>query len=181
MAGPHVFDQLRRAAYYVSLATPWRLILDDLTGRYGHDEARVVVARLAVLLAVVLLVALSLLSPRQPEASVTQSAARAAFLLTAAWVIAAPYTLPWYDALVWAPLALLPSSGLDLVLLGRTTLLAVAYVPGRITGVPASLSRVGLDLRTSVAPRALLVLMVALVLAATTTQLARRPRRTRAP
>jgi hypothetical protein len=181
IAGPHVFDQLRRAAYYVSLATPWRLVLDDLTGRHGHDEARVIVARLAVLLAVVLLVALSRLAPRPPDASVAQAAARAAFLLTAAWVLAAPYTLPWYDALVWAPLALLPSSGLDLVLLGRTTLLAVAYVPGRITGVPAEVSRVSLDLRSSLAPRALLVLMVALVLAAMASQLTRRPRRTRAP
>ena len=58
-------------------------------------------------------------------------AARVACVLTVAWVLAAPYALPWYDALVWAPLALLPASRLDVLLLARTFVLALAYVPGR--------------------------------------------------
>ena len=184
-AGAHVFDQLRRAAYYVSLATPWRLALGELTSRYGHDHARVVVSRLALLLAVLLGLALWRLLPRRrgPHEGPAEgrgeldSAARAAFVLTAAWVMAAPYTLPWYDAIVWAPLALLPASGLDLVMLGRTALLAVAYVPGRVTGVPADVERVGLDLRSTYAPRLLLGLMVALALAALLGSAPGRPRR----
>jgi hypothetical protein len=188
LAGPHVFDQLRRAAYYVSLATPWRLVLDDLTARYGHDHARVLISRLSVLLALLLAALLARLVPRRspsPERAELDSAARAAFVLTAAWVFAAPYTLPWYDALVWMPLALLPASGLDLLVLARTTLLAVAYVPGRVTGVPAAVERVGLDLRATYAPRLLLALMVALALAAllsaVPTRIRPRPRRAQAP
>jgi hypothetical protein len=84
-------------------------------------------------------------------------AARAAFVLSCAWVLAAPYSLPWYDAAVWAPLALLPASRLDLVLLGRGALLACAYVPGRTVEMPEPLRRLMVDrLRALVTPWSLL-------------------------
>ena len=130
-AGPHVFDQLRRAATYVSLATPWRMVLDPLTGAAGEDDGRRIITGLAALVAILLAALLFRALPRVDADRPDLDAARVACVLTVAWVLAAPYALPWYDALVWAPLALLPASRLDLLLLARTFVLALAYVPGR--------------------------------------------------
>jgi hypothetical protein len=47
------------------------------------------------------------------------------------WVFAWPYVLPWYDALGWGLLALVPASELDWLLLARTTALGFAYLPAR--------------------------------------------------
>jgi hypothetical protein len=167
-AGPHVFDQLRRAATYVSLATPWRMVLDPLIRSAGEDGGRHIITWLAVLAAVVLAAllfrALPLTDADRPELD----AARVACVLTVAWVLAAPYALPWYDALVWAPLALLPASRLDLLLLARTFVLALAYVPGRaVTLLPDDLRSVTLGFRSDIAPWLVLALVLSvLVLAA---------------
>lgn len=55
----------------------------------------------------------------------------AAFALVLAWLMAWPYVLPWYDALGWALLAMLPASGADWLLLARTGVIAVAHLPAR--------------------------------------------------
>ncbi|HSR24536.1 MAG TPA: polyprenol phosphomannose-dependent alpha 1,6 mannosyltransferase MptB, partial [Candidatus Eisenbacteria bacterium] len=181
-AGPHVFDQLRRAAYYVSLATPWRLVLDDLTAAAGHDEARRIITRLTVVVAVLLAAVLLRAVPHHPRAATRPEleAARTAFVLTVAWVLAAPYALPWYDALVWAPLALLPASGFDVLLLARLAVLALAYVPGRAVDLlPADLRRVSLDVRAHVAPW--LVLLVIVLVAGLGLAWSRHARPARAP
>lgn len=170
LAGPHVFDQLRRAATYVSLATPWRWSLDPLIAGAGEDTGRRIITGLAALLAVGIAVMLLRALPRRPERDRPDlDAARVACVLTVAWVLAAPYALPWYDALVWAPLALLPASRLDLLLLARTFVLALAYVPGRsVTFLPDDLRAVTLGFRADVAPWLVLaVLLTALALAAT--------------
>ena len=170
LAGPHVFDQLRRAATYVSLATPWRWALDPLIDVAGEDTGRRIITGLAALLAVAIAVVLLRALPRRSDrARPDLDAARVACVLTVAWVLAAPYALPWYDALVWAPLALLPASRLDVVLLARTFVLALAYVPGRsVTFLPDELRHVTLGFRADVAPWLVLaVLLTALALAAT--------------
>ena len=161
-AGPHVFDQLRRAATYVSLATPWRWTLEPLTSAAGEDPGRRIITLAAAAVAVVLAVVLFRALPRHAERDRPDlDAARVACVLTVAWVLAAPYALPWYDALVWAPLALLPASRLDLVLLARTFVLALAYVPGRsVTLLPDGLREVTLGLRADVAPWLVLVLVL---------------------
>jgi hypothetical protein len=51
-------------------------------------------------------------------------------LLGLAWVLAAPYTLPWYDIVAWAPLAVCVTGPVDLLATARTTVLSAAYVPG---------------------------------------------------
>jgi hypothetical protein len=52
-----------------------------------------------------------------------------------AWLFAWPYVLPWYDALGWAFLALVPASGLDWLMLARTAALGLAYLPARTADV----------------------------------------------
>ena len=54
-----------------------------------------------------------------------------AVAVTMAYVLAAPYALPWYDALPWALLPLVAASWRDWVLLAHTTVLSLAYLPGR--------------------------------------------------
>ncbi len=171
-AGPHVLDQLSRARAFVSLATPWRPLVDALTGPLpsGTVRAGVQVAwpLVLVVLAVLLARALRLVPGRRPvgERVVTADAALAAVVLGGAYVLAAPYSLPWYDALVWAPLPLVAAGPVDGVLLTRLTVLALAYVPGRVAGLGADVERLTLGFRRQVAPWLGLALLVALVLAA---------------
>lgn len=145
VAGSHAFDQLGQARRFVSLATPWRLLVDA----YG---ARGLVLLLWPLVAVVLVVLLArALRPCPSGSDVTSDAARAAVVLGAAYVLAAPYSLPWYDAIAWAPLAL-ATTGLDALLLVRLVVLALAYVPGRVAGMSPQVHDLTLGYRREVAP-----------------------------
>ncbi len=56
---------------------------------------------------------------------------RTALVLCTAWIVTSPYSLPWYDLIAWAPLALLAKNHLDKVLLWRGATLSVAYVTAR--------------------------------------------------
>jgi hypothetical protein len=175
-AGPHVFDQLRRAATYVSLATPWRMVLDPLISGAGDDGGRHIITGLAALAAVVLAALLFRALPGTDSDRPELDATRVACLLTVAWVLAAPYALPWYDALVWAPLAVLPASRLDLLLLARTFVLALAYVPGRtVTLLPDDLRSVTLGFRSDVAPWLVLALVLSVLGLAASRRLASDP------
>ena len=67
---------------------------------------------------------------RRRRSGSSRDGAVALVVLLAAYVLAAPYSLPWYDASAWAPLALVAGGALDAVLLVRLVAYAVAYVPG---------------------------------------------------
>ncbi len=58
-------------------------------------------------------------------------AVRTAAVITAAWLVTSPYTLSWYDVIVWVPLGLLAASRLEPLLMLRGVFLSVAYVTGR--------------------------------------------------
>jgi hypothetical protein len=168
-SGPHSYDQLHQASRMVSLATPWRPLIDQLDPVFG-GVVRTVVGPLAlglgVLLAILLARRLRSIPVAAPDpadpldpavtdpavTAVTTYAVRAAVLFSAAWVLTTPYALPWYDAMVWGPLALLSASALDLALLARLTVLTLAYIPGRVIGMSAQVQRLSLDFRRDVAP-----------------------------
>jgi hypothetical protein len=57
--------------------------------------------------------------------------ARTAVILTAGWLLTSPYTLSWYDLIIWVPLGILGTSKLDSLLIWRGALLSVAYVTAR--------------------------------------------------
>lgn len=61
-------------------------------------------------------------------------AVRTAVVLCTAWLVTSPYTLAWYDLIVWAPLALLHRTRLDWLMALRGTALSVGYVTGRTVG-----------------------------------------------
>lgn len=183
-AGPHVLDQLQRARRFVSLATPWRPVVDALTGPLPNSGVRTGV----VLLTPVVVLALSALLWRvvqlhqrpgagtDPAANpaadpVVLDAARLAVVLATAYLIGVPYSLPWYDALAWAPLALVAVPVLDGVLLVRLVSYAVAYVPGRVLGSSPQMQELTVGYRRQVVPWLGWLLLVTLVVLAV-----RRPR-----
>lgn len=140
MAGPHVLDQTRKAASrFASPSTPWRVVSTLLEPTLGLDRSRAIVATAALVLAVAVGVALNRLVPgveREPS----RQAVRTSLVASLAWVLTAPYVLPWYDATSWALIALLPASAVDSLLLVHTTTLAFAYLPGRDIPLPHSLA-----------------------------------------
>ena len=158
-AGPHVFSQLEKARRSVSFATPWRPVLEWLTGPLGGGPARTLVTTAAVVVVLALVLLLAVLvraaGPAPGAADAMTTAALLATLVTGtAYVLGAPYSLPWYDALTWATLPALAASVLDGILLARLLVLALAYVPGRVVAMSAAVESFSLGVRRNLAPYA---------------------------
>jgi hypothetical protein len=165
----------REAARMVSLGSAWRPLLAPLQRALGDSAARDLISAAGWL--ALLLIALSLTpllkeqcrldadgnarKSGQASASPGAQAARALALLGLAWVLAAPYTLPWYDIVVWAPLVACAAGPLDLLLIARTTVLAAAYVPGLDVTLPPGVAGWASWIRADAAP----VFSIAVVLA----------------
>jgi hypothetical protein len=141
----------------VSIGSPWRVIRTVIhlavTGPAATDIVKAGAVALAILLAVLLIRGLP---PRGGYAVVT-------FALVLAWLFAWPYVLPWYDALGWALLALVPlvSDGavevLGWLLLARTAALGFGYLPARQADVtlPSGLGWLQPVIRHGVTPAVL--------------------------
>jgi hypothetical protein len=165
-AGPHVFDQLQKAGKGVSLATAWRPVVNLLSAAMSLDRARAVVSAASVVVVIVLAWALwrlvnpSTTVPAPPAAQLsvtggqTQSAMTATFVLATAYALGAPYALPWYDVLTWATLPLMVGTALDGILLARLTVMAMAYVPGRVLAMSPDVESLTLGFRKIVGPLA---------------------------
>ena len=155
---PEVLGPLRGAARQVASISPWHpvvLVLDPWLP-HGLVSSAVSIGSLALLAAVVW--RLRAWWPDQPDRPGPQ-ALRTAALLGGAWLLTAPYALPWYDVIAWAPLVLLGGSSLDLVLLARLTVTSIAYLPGMVT--PTGLTHVIMGpLRGVVAPTVSWVLLL---------------------
>jgi len=152
-----------RASGMVSVGSPWRVVRTVLHYTVlSEPSADDVVRLLAMLLMGCLAVLLLARLPRDGGAA----AARAPFALVLAWLVAWPYVLPWYDALAWALLPLLPASGLDWLLLARTAALAFGYLPARSAGItiPGGLSWMEPVIRSALTPAVLAAVAVLLVM-----------------
>lgn len=160
-AGPHVYDQLLRSRQAVSLATPWRPLLEWGRDTIGNGPTRLVISIAAALVAVGL--ALCLLRLTRPASSAaargpgsTSGTGAVALWITAclglAYSLAAPYSLPWYDLLAWAALPALVAGPVDVLALLRLVVLTLAYVPGRVLGMTPAVEEVTLGIRRGVVP-----------------------------
>ena len=78
----------------------------------------------------------------------------ATFVLATAYTLGAPYALPWYDVLTWATLPLMVGTALDGILLARLTVMAMAYVPGRVVAMSAGVDSLTLGFRKILGPLA---------------------------
>ncbi len=216
-AGPHVFDQLLRSRQAVSLATPWRPLLEWGRDTIGNGPTRTLIGIGAALLA--LLLAWCLLRASRPAgwdkidqlvevardggtrstywSKLPQAAGQdrpigrsdagrppRAFAVVALWVtaclalaysLAAPYSLPWYDLLLWSCLPAVLPGLVDLVALVRLAAMAVAYVPGRVLGMTPAVEDLTLGVRRGVIPWVGLVLWVVVIAAGVRSGSGRRP------
>jgi hypothetical protein len=152
-AGPHVFDQLRKASQGVSLATAWRPVINLLSAIMSMSAAHTIVSAASAVEVIVLAWMLSRLvrsrPPIQQDSSTpqTQSAMTATFVLATAYALGAPYALPWYDMLTWATLPLMLGTALDGILLARLTAMVLAYVPGRVVAMSSQVESLTLGFR----------------------------------
>ena len=173
-AGPHVFDQLLKASKGVSLATAWRPVVNVLSDVMALDVARTVASVASVVLVIALAWALSRIVPSRPatqqiatptpisSAEQTQSAMTATFVLATAYALGAPYALPWYAILTWATLPLMLATVLDWILLAWLTVMAMAYVPGRVVALSADVESLTLGFRKIVGPLAAWLVLLAI-------------------
>ncbi|MBS2966660.1 hypothetical protein KGA66_26725 [Actinocrinis puniceicyclus] len=171
----------REAARMVSLGSAWRPLLAPLQRALGDSTARDLISVLGWLTVLLIIVSLAPLlrigSGRAAEDAPGAHAARALALLGLAWVLAAPYTLPWYDIVAWAPLVACAAGPLDPLLTARTTLLGAAYVPGLDVPLPSGVAGWATWIRADAAP----VFSIAALSACVALGIRRRVARGRAP
>ena len=94
-------------------------------------------------------------------------AARPTLAVTFAWLIASPQQRPWYDVMLFPLLAMMPATRLDLIVMFRAAVAALAELPGVtfFTSLrPAWLSGVGGVLSAHLVPWALTLTVVVLLL-----------------
>ncbi|MGH3321291.1 MAG: polyprenol phosphomannose-dependent alpha 1,6 mannosyltransferase MptB, partial [Streptosporangiaceae bacterium] len=164
VAGPQIIGQINRISGYVSLGSPWHFVAVPLDAAVGGDVSRGVIRTLSY--ACMIGAAVLFLRGLPLTRGVRPAAGRVMLAFGLAWLVTAPYTLPWYDAFAWAFLPFVPRSRFDALLLVRTTVLAVAYIPGRIH-VPADVTWWMVDmLRGQAVPAAMTLLSVAFLLSA---------------
>ena len=133
IGGSAMLSQSSRASDMVSIGSPWRVIRTIIHLAVAGTAATDIVKFGAIALMVVLAVPLIRGLP-------IGLGGTAAFALALAWLFAWPYVLPWYDALAWALLPLVPLvpgsaivEGLAWLLLARTAALGFGYLPARQT------------------------------------------------
>jgi hypothetical protein len=172
-AGTHVLDQMRRSRRAISLATPWRILFEQVRDLGPEGRIRILVISAAALACVVLALLLWRLTSGLVPDTPTGQAVRAAAVASTAYVLGAPYSLPWYDALAWATVPAVALAGavaavstLDVVLLGWATVVTLAYVPGRVVDMSADVESLTLGFRTEVAPWLVLLVWAGVAVAA---------------
>ncbi|MDF8266032.1 putative hexosyltransferase [Luteipulveratus flavus] len=171
VGGPHVLKQLGAAGGSFSYATPAAPLWRGLRHVLPEWAVTVVVLTLAVVamigLAWLLIRVATLrgLGRRIPDAT-TRQAIVVTWALSTAYVLCAPYSLPWYDTLTWALLPLLVELAWDGVLLFRYLFMALAYVPGRVLELTPGVRDWTLGFRSNVAPWAGWIALIALLLLA---------------
>ena len=136
IGGSAMLRQSAQASDMVSIGSPWRVIRTIIhlavTGTAATDLVKAGAVALAVVLAVLLIRGL------EPGSAGSRAAYPVVvFALVMAWLFAWPYVLPWYDALAWALLALVPlapggaAEALGWIVLARTAALGFGYLPAR--------------------------------------------------
>jgi hypothetical protein len=176
IGGSAMLKQSSRASDMVSIGSPWRVIrsLVQLVvgGTAATDIVRFGAIALGAVLAVLIIRGLPGRGSDPGEVDGPGYAvAGVGFALVLAWLFAWPYVLPWYDALGWALLPLIPMvsgpvvDGIGWLLLARTAALGFGYLPARATDVtmPPGLTWLQPVIRHGVTPAVLAAATVWLV------------------
>lgn len=157
VAGPHVLRQLGAAGGSFSYATPAAPIWRGLRHVLPEWAVATIVFTLAALVMILLawllhrVAARVNLGRRIPDGA-TRQAVVTTWALATAYVLVAPYSLPWYDTLTWALLPLLLELAWDRVLVVRYLFMVLAYVPGRVLALTPTVEAFTLNFRKNIAP-----------------------------
>ncbi|MBC7375447.1 MAG: hypothetical protein H7323_15780 [Frankiales bacterium] len=138
----------------VSGGTPWRWVASALETVLPNGLARSLVGLGAVVVAIAL--ARTLLR----DLPAAEPFLRLSAVLWLAYLLAAGYQLAWYDAVGFLLLAMLGASRWDGLLAVHALALTVAYLPGRVVPLPASLDALLPVLRSGLCPAVVLALWV---------------------
>jgi hypothetical protein len=176
IGGSAMLRQSEQASNMVSIGSPWRVIRTIIhlviSGTAATDIVKAGAIALTVVLAVLLIRGIPGILDDPAGAAAGPAAAGVAFALVLAWLFAWPYVLPWYDALGWALLPLVPMVSAPVVdrigwlLLARTAALGFGYLPARASDVtmPAGLTWLQPVIRHGVTPVILAGTTVTLVI-----------------
>jgi hypothetical protein len=115
--------EVRRGDAAVDLYEPWQVLYRAL---HWHSPSQRIDA-LAVIAAVMLAVLLML---RLPSGPAGLPAIRPSLALCLAWLVTSPQQRPWFDAMIFPLLAVMPATRLDWIALGRGVVASVAELPG---------------------------------------------------
>ena len=136
--GLHAFKQVLQASSLVATPSPWRafqLSVEWVFGLFGAESAGqrissdIISISWPVLMVIVAYAIYRKFGADQP-AVVTVP-----FALSFAWILVAPWSLPWYAAVAWAILALVPRNPMTRWLTLATVYLALMHCSG---GGPAT-------------------------------------------
>ena len=131
--GLHAFKQLLAASSLVSTPSPWRVFQLAIKGGFavfglggvGETVGSVVTSIIWPILMILLAVLIYRRFSADQPTTVTVP-----FALCFAWIVVAPWTLPWYSALAWVILALLPRNPMTRWLTLATVFLAIMHSSG---------------------------------------------------
>lgn len=146
VGGATALKPVRNASRLVTTTSPWHAVT-----KLGLPRGLVTTLALAAALALIPLFVHGLPGDDSPQ--------RTTAAVTLAWLVAAAYVTPWYDAWLWPFLALLPASRWDRWLTARTALLTLAILPGRAP-LPPGLAGIVTGFRTYATPIVLVFLAV---------------------
>lgn len=169
--GLRAFQQARSQTSFISTGTPHKVVFTLLDLFLPNVLARTLVGIAAWVLLVIVAILLSQvfpqsLVPKAFEDDVTPAAVRYTAIYAIAWLLTSMYTLAWYDLTAWVALAMVVASKVDKLMVLRTAMLSVAYVPGRdrkAIDMSPSLDFVSTRIRDSVSPAVELILLIALI------------------
>jgi hypothetical protein len=169
--GLRAFQQARSQTSFISTGTPHKVVYNLLDLFMPGVVARTLVAIAAWVLLVMVAILLSQvfpqsLVPKAFEDDVTPDAVRYTAIYAIAWLLTSMYTLAWYDLTAWIALAMVAASQLDKLMVLRTAMLSIAYVPGRdrrAIDMSPSLDFVTTRIRDSLCPLVELILLVSLI------------------
>jgi len=158
---PELIEPLRTASEYVAGQSVWSLARVPMRALMSDQMVSALLSVAVWVLMGAVVWRLAKVLPRRSGTSPSRDdAVRTAALLSIAWLLSAAYALPWYDVIAWAPLVLLPASGVDGVLLLRTVSVAIGYIPGIVVRPAGALGAITAALRGQIAPLVGLVLLV---------------------
>jgi hypothetical protein len=169
--GLRAFQQARSQTSFISTGTPHKVIYLLLDLALPNVVARTIVGVAAWVGLIAVGILLCQVFPKAlvekgSEDDVTPDAVRYTAIYAIGWLLTSMYTLAWYDLTAWVALAMVGASRIDRLMVVRTAMLSLAYVPGRdkrAIDMSPSLEFVSARLRDTICPAVETVLLVALI------------------